>query len=615
MCGLIAYVGTNGGGAEFVVKAAAVQAHRGRDGAGIEAFNVGAWRVTLGHQRLAILDLSEAGLQPMTSASGRFVIAFNGEVYNHEQLRRKFGLSELCSATDTEVVLEVIEKIGIERALPEFNGMWAFVLLDKAGRRLYMSRDRFGKKPLYWMEKGGELFFASEAKALIKEMGSGFRSDALVASRFLIQSLQDVDEQYWVEGIRAFPPASWAVVNLDSPSASIGAANRFWSLDETQVEEDFESFVPRLRETVRDAVLQRLRTDVPVGVALSGGLDSSIIAQLVAGRSNNVGDQVRFLSAVSPGKREDESPFIDIVARHLGVPVEKVELDQELKGGFVDLLRSVTFYNDAPLASFSNVLFYLLMKRANAIGLKVIYSGQGADEAFCGYKKYPLFELRRLLGRGQVAQAIALSAPFLANGTVFSQFSMAEAKRYRGKSAPSILGEAARAAYVAEPLGQFTSLSRRQVDDLTKYSVPYLTHYEDRLSMASSCEVRAPFLDYRVVEMGVRAPVSFKLRRGWTKYCLRKAFEDTLPPAITWRKDKQGFVNPQDAWLKEKLSGEVEAMIADPLSPAFAEGLVDRDAYRALYSRYRQGDKSIWFREVFAPFALDTWLKTYRAWA
>ena len=600
---------------DFLSVGAQVQAHRGPDGAGATKFEFDGVHVALGHQRLAILDLSDAGAQPMVSASGRFVIAFNGEVYNHVELARKFELSGLRSGTDTEVVLELIEKIGIERALPEFNGMWAFVLLDRERRLLHVSRDRFGKKPLYWMEMDGQLFFSSEAKVLVKEIGPSFRTDALVAARYLVQSLQDVDDGFWVEGIRNFPAASWATVDLAASRLSMGEPFRFWSLDARGHVEEFESFVENLRATVEDAVLQRLRTDVPVGVALSGGLDSSIIAQLVAGRSNNVGDQVRFLSAVSPGQKEDESEFIDIVAAHLGVAVEKVELDAELKGSFTDLLKTVTFHNDAPLASFSNVLFYLLMQRARQLGLKVIYSGQGADEAFCGYKKYPMFELRRLLRAGSLAKAIGFAAPFAFNGTVFQQFNLAEAKRYRGSAMPSILGESARAAYIAEPLGTFTSLARRQIDDLTKYSVPYLTHYEDRLSMAASCEVRAPFLDYRVVEMGVHAPVGYKLNRGWTKYCLRKAFADTLPSGITWRKDKQGFVNPQDAWLRGRLSDEVDAMIADPASPVFSEGLVDQQAYRALFDRYRSGDRGIWFREVFAPYALDTWLRLYRSWA
>lgn len=616
MCGLVAAIGRDEDRIrDFVSEGSLIQAHRGPDAAGVAAFEVGSCHIALGHQRLSILDLSEAGQQPMTSSSGRFVIVYNGEAYNYLEIRDAHGLHSLRSASDTEVVLELCERLGPEMAFRELNGMWALVLLDRLEGKLYLSRDRFGKKPLHWMMRTGCLYIASEVKTLVRHIGSGFKVDPLMASRYLTQSLQDIDERTWFEGVISFPAASFAVVDLRDESSLEVRPQRYWDFSRSAPDLPLEDYIRALRHVVEYAIRIRLRSDVPVGVALSGGLDSSIIAAVVARECAAIGTPVRLFSAVSPGRKEDEGHFIDMMGAHMGARVEKVELDPVFEKDFDLLMDRVTFHNDAPIASFSNVLFYLLMEKAADLGIKVVYSGQGADEGFCGYRKYPMLEIKRLLCSGKWLEAISFARPFLANGTVFSQFSLAEAKRYLGSANRSILGEATRAAQVLEPLGAYSEMTARQIQDFEKYSVPYLTHYEDRLSMAWSREIRAPFLDYRVVEMGVSAPVSFKLRDGWTKYCLRKAFEDVLPPGIAWRKDKQGFVNPQDDWLRGKLLAQVEAMIADRNSPVFEEGLVDRDGYRELFARYLQGRGGVWFRDAFAPFALNRWLQVYRQFA
>lgn len=615
MCGLTAAMGPDADRVVgFVRRANLVQAHRGPDAVASQDFGFERCHVSLGHQRLSILDLSDAGTQPMASASGRFVIAFNGEIYNYLELKAQFGLAGLRSSSDTEVLLELIEKIGLERALREANGMWALVLLDRQERKVFLSRDRLGKKPLHWMEKDDSIFVASEAKSLVREIGPGFAVDGSAAFRYLTQSLQDIDERTWIQGIRSFPAAHFAAIDLSGPRPVMEAPRPYWRLEEAQVAGNFDEYVEQLAHVVGDSIRLRLRSDVPIGVALSGGLDSSIIATMVARHCDGSGSPIRFFSAVSPGRPEDESRFVGMMEAYTGTGVERVDLDARFAEDFDGVMEKATFHNDAPIASFSNVLFYLLMQRAWELGIKVIYSGQGADEAFCGYRKYPMFELRRLLRTGRWMEAFSFARPFVARGTVFSQFNFAEAKRYIGRPSRSIVGEAA-AGHAGQPLGAFASMQGRQADDIRKYSVPYLTHYEDRMSMAWSREVRAPFLDYRVVEMGVHAPTSFKLRDGWTKYCLRRAFEDRLPLAIAWRKDKQGFVNPQDHWLKTRLAGQIEAMISDPQSPVFAEGLVDRAAYRTLFEKYRRGARGVWFRDAFAPFALDRWLRIYRAWA
>lgn len=614
MCGILGIIGVAGREVveRFLDTGNRIQRHRGPDASGCCIHDFGSAQVGLGHQRLSILDLSDAGAQPMHSRDGRYTLVFNGEVYNYVELAREHGLKDLRSSSDTEVVLELLARLGPGRALASFNGMWSLALLDRQERRVYVSRDRFGKKPLYYQVGGDGIRIASELKSLFQGPADSMVVNARVASRYLAQALQDVDDESWAEGVKSLPPGSWGRIDVDDIFGGVKDIAHYWrypdSAETTAL--SFNDYVEELRTLVIDAVRLRLRSDVPVGLALSGGLDSSIISGAIGQLLGEDSGHVRCFSAVSPGSLNDESRFIDSVSSFHGVKVDKVQLQVGDADALNRLLLKCSYSNDAPLGSFSNVLFYLLMERAASLGVKVVFSGQGADEAFCGYKKYPLFEIKRRLRSLHPISAAVFAAGFLARGTIFPQIRLSETKRYLGRDNGRILGPVARGALQREDIARMAEgTSARQRLDIEKYSVPYLTHYEDRMSMAWSREVRAPFLDYRVVEHGLRAPVGYKMRKGWTKYCLRVAFRDLLPPDVTWRKDKQGFVNPQDEWLRGALRPAVEALIRDPEAPIFSQGLVDRDAYARLFVRYLARDPAIWFRDVFAPFALAKWIE------
>jgi asparagine synthase (glutamine-hydrolysing) len=617
MCGILGIISTaeNAVVERFLEAGHRAQQHRGPDTNGSSAHDFGGVRVGLGHQRLSILDLSEAGVQPMHSRDGRYSLVFNGEVYNYLELAKQHGLRDLRSSSDTEVVLELLVRLGPYEALASFNGMWALALLDRQERRVYISRDRFGKKPLYYRSDRDGVRIASELKALFREAPASMTVNARVASRYLAQSLQDVDEETWAEGVKCLPPGTWARIDVDDLGAGVKGIAKYWQYPglEDFSQSPFGEYVEELRALVVDAVRLRLRSDVPVGLALSGGLDSSIISGAIGRLLGDDADRVRCFSAVSPGSPNDESRFIDSVSAFHDVKVDKVQLEVGDADALNRLLLRCSYANDAPLGSFSNVLFYLLMERAASLGVKVVFSGQGADEVFCGYKKYPLFEIKRRLRSRRLASAAVFAGGFLARGTIFPQIRLSEAKRYLGRDNAGILGPAAIQALRREDISHLAEgTSARQRLDIEKYSVPYLTHYEDRMSMAWSREVRAPFLDYRVVEHGLRAPVDYKMRKGWTTYCLREAFKDLLPSDVTWRKDKQGFVNPQDEWLRGPLRPAVEALINDGEAAIFTGGLVDRSAYRRLFVRYLARDPAVWFRDVFAPFSLAKWMEANR---
>lgn len=609
MCGIV-FSASRRDVRSFVGAAHLAQFHRGPDGGAVHFEAVKGVTLGFAHERLSIVDLSPLGAQPMESRSKKSLIIFNGEIYNHRELAVRFDLGPLRSTSDTEVVQELIEKIGLEEACKHFNGMWTIIFLDRQAGRVTLSRDRFGKKPLNYLANEWGVFFASEVRSLASAPGFDFRVNATSAARFLVQSLQNVDEETWIEGVKAFPPGHTAELDLDAAVPSLRAVKPFWGppSDQPRRHRDDGEWIEDLRATVQDAVRIRLNADVPVGIALSGGLDSSIIASVAKESRPVSGAGIGLFSAVNPGSKDDESGFIDIMERSLGQEVDRFNLEQNGSGSLFDLLAFCNGHNDGPVSSFSNVLFHELIRKARSTGMTVILTGQGADEAFCGYRKYPFFYMSQLMKKRQYLKGLRTLGSFLVNDTILKDLRYAELKRYIGKANTSVMGETSGKAFVPLSLGSARTLAQRQWQDIAHFSVPYLCHYEDRMSMAASAEVRAPFLDYRVIELGLSMPDDLKLNGGWTKLALRKAFERDLPAEITWRKDKKGFVNPQDKWLQTALKDDVLAIMGNPSHPIYAEGLVDRHAYLKLFKDYCDGDKRIWFREVFAPFSLAVWM-------
>jgi len=612
MCGII-LAAAKSPVSEFVLAAHKRQRHRGPDDEGIHFSTIGDCHLGMAHQRLSILDLSQNGKQPMVSSTGQHRIIFNGEIYNYEALIKEFGLQNLVSKTDTEVVVELIERLGIHEACKKFNGMWAIAVHDVAENKLYLSRDRLGKKPLYYWQDGNGIFVASELHSLLQHpvLAKNRRPDPVVAARFLAYGLQNIDDRSWIEGVKFLPAASIGIVDLNTPEKGVLDISSYWQPAKTEADTfttSADSLVDELKWLVEDSVKLRLQADVPVGIALSGGLDSSVITAMSVANKNGKQDSIKLFSAVNPKSKEDESFFVDSMARHVGKDVQKFILNPTADHDLFETLKTCISHSDGPLSSFSSVLFYKLMESAKDIGIKVILTGQGADEAFCGYRKYPILEAKRRLKNRDFTGAFKFLSGFLLNGTLISEFKFNEAKRYLGLSSKSILGPVALSSLDAISLSTIDTLPDRQWADLSRYSVPYLCHYEDRMSMAFSREIRSPFLDYRLVEFGLRLPADLKMKNGWTKYALREAFKDQLPHEVCWRKDKKGFVNPQDEWLKNILSDTLLQFMSNPRAKVYEYGLVDRDAYLSMFKTYMAGKGNIWFRDVFAPFSLELWL-------
>jgi|SRR5665213_1659513 len=630
MCGIFGILRRGSAEEEPALLEAAlrVQAHRGPDGSGVRKFRFGQNSLLLAHQRLAIIDLSDAAHQPMDYKEGRGCLVYNGELYNYLELRSELaGDGEtFVTRSDTEVLLAALHKWGPDRALTKFNWMGAFAWLDRDARRLVLACDAGSEKPLYYYADDTQFVFASEIKTLLTLLARKFALDRDVVGQFIFQGLSDASTRTFFEGITRLEAGSYMALGLGADRGSI-RPKRFEppAYSDAALRLPLPDFVSELRRVFIDSVRLRLRSDVPIGVLLSGGIDSSSIAavgQTLLGHA----EAPRLLSVVSDDPRYDESKHIGVMERYLGQTAHKVTLRIN-PDTVVSELSTVNWFNDAPVAGLSALAHYRLMAVAKELGLTVILSGQGADEILLGYRKFLGFYLQSLLRHGHIARAVAVLAGFLRNRTVLNQFDLSNAKRYM-----KILGTLNKLTQIqpetqlegdwlngwqALPLGLGAgSLAARQMLDITRYSVPALCHYEDRMSMAFSREIRLPFLDSRLIDLLLRAPDEYKLRRGWTKYALRKAMESMLPAEICWRKDKQGFSNPQGEWLKQELRNAV----LDAFSPASMiakKGIVDSGSLTRTYERYRRQPADsgmIWYREIFAPFSLELWMRSYESW-
>jgi asparagine synthase (glutamine-hydrolysing) len=546
------------------------------------------------------------------------VLVYNGEIYNYVELRRQL---EGCGVrfqghSDTEVLINALEVWGVAEALPRLNGMWAFAWLDVRSRQLTLSRDRCGEKPLYVAAGVDGLVFASELKAALalRTQRSDLNGGPILD--FLALGLLDVSTETMIQGIRQVAPGTFVTYELSDQTAVASEERRYWSPSRSAPDcaRSLESYVDRVRDVLEDSVRIRLRSDVPVGILLSGGLDSSAIAAAAAA----AGTELTLYSLRNEDSAIDESPYARAVADRLSLPVSWLTMPADRDGLMKDV-EAATWASDAPLAGFSYVALFRIMRMARETGVTVLLSGQGGDELFCGYRKYLGFQLADLARRGNWLDLARRATPWLRNGTLIPQWSTAEATRYlprflRTRSA-SLLGKRLsdlNQSFVGLARGQ--SLQDRQIADLTQFSVPTLVHYEDRLSMAWAREVRLPFLDHRLVDLAVPAPIEFKLGPGWSKYALRKAIQPWLPHEVVWRRVKQGFTTPEAGWMR----GELQAAIREYLPPSaevFRRELVDQQAFSALNARMcepgRKG-RNVWGRDVFRVLALEVWLRRFQ---
>ncbi|MBX3467020.1 MAG: asparagine synthase (glutamine-hydrolyzing) [Planctomycetes bacterium] len=576
MCGIAGALSLAGGAPDpaLVARMSATLAHRGPDGDGL----VDLGPAVLAHRRLAVLDLSERGAQPMTLDDAGLTLVHNGEVYNWLELRAELEQAgaRFRSDTDTEVVLRAYERWGLD-AFERLRGMWALALWDAPRRRLVLSRDRFGVKPLYVHEARGALVFASELKAIVTACPDARAVDEGVLGRFLLTGLQDEGERTFFAPVRQLAPG--AVLALEAPGAR-REERRLWRFSRERARASFDYGDPAatLRGLLEEAVGLHLRSDVPVGTCLSGGLDSSTVVALAA---RAAGRPMHTFTAVHDDAGMDERRHAREVAARFGCVAHEVRPDPGRD--LVPLLDRIGWFHDEPCGRPGLVTQWHVMQAARG-HVTVLLDGQGGDETLLGYSAYALPYLRSLgreALRHPARDALALKlvrdgvgllrAPTTTPdgpGTLLRHLVRAGARRLRRRRAPALspalVAAAATLEAPHEPLPPGTpAIDGLLLDDLTHGSIPALLHHEDRASMAFSLEARVPLLDHRLVEFCLGIDFREKVAGGHMKAVLRRAVADLLPPAVVRREDKLGYPTPIGRWLREAAADVKEALLVD----------------------------------------------------
>jgi asparagine synthase (glutamine-hydrolysing) len=616
MCGICGIVALGRPAEVETVEAMARELdHRGPDGPGSFA----AEDVALGFRRLAIIDLSEAGDQPFVSEDGSLRLVHNGEVYNYRELRRELEAHghRFRSATDTEVILAAYREWG-ERCVERFNGMWAFALWDGARRRLFASRDRFGVKPFYYRLDGDRLAFASEPRAFRADTATPLEPNPRALREYLEQAYLDHTEETFFAGIRKLPPAHSLV--FDDGGLRL---RRYWSLEPHDAPPGDPA--EAVRELFLDSVRLRLRSDVPLGTALSGGIDSSAIAVCVdhllrteAENAVAVGTRQRTFTAYFEAPGFDERPYAEAVVEQTYAEPHWISFtDDEL---VADLPRIVEAQGE-PFGSTSICAGWYVMREAKRSGLTVMLDGQGGDEVLAGYRAHLGHRLADLLAQGRFAELRAELTGFSAEHSPialvtalsrpFAPELVTRIVRARTRGSATLVHPDLRGLPVDDggngsPFPD--RLRRHQQLILTRRGLPELLRYEDRNSMAHSLEARVPFLDYRLVELCFSLPGGELVGGGRTKAVLRRALADLLPPSVRERRDKLGFVTPEKSWLRGRL-GELAADVF--ASRSFAErGFVDAAAARRRLERHRAGRLEAGM-ELWRALNLELWARAY----
>ncbi len=591
MCGIAGVVGP-GATPERAVRMADAQAHRGPDDQGV-------WSepgVALGHRRLSIIDLTGAGHEPMVSADGRHVLTFNGEIYNYRELRAELADYPYRSRTDTEVILAAYARWG-EACLERFIGMFAFALWDADRQRLLCARDRLGIKPFHWTTVGADFLFASEIKGLLAG-GVASRPDLHAWATYLTHGVYDHSEATFFRGVHALPAGSTLTVAPGEPSV----VRSYWDLgartrDTVDVSDaDAESTFRKLFE---DAVRLRLHADVPLGVNLSGGLDSASLVATMDAVSGDAGALQTFTAAFDD-PRYDEISFADEVPRRREWNRHVQRLDPAQVWA---LAETATWHQEAPFGGVGTLGYHHLHSLAAERGVTVLLEGQGVDEMLAGYRYFRPHHHLDLLEDGRCRD---LRAALRDEGRVEEESGRLGIARMRAvleSAAPvyqdgtSFLAPGGLSREVVERAGAYPTFARPYDDrlrnvlfrDLRHTKLPRVLRMNDRLSMAHSRELREPYLDHRLVEFLFRLPAHQRIRGGRSKELLRRAMADRLPPAVR-AASKRAVVTPQREWLRGPLADGVERMLR---SDSFASrGLFRPDDCLAAFQRFRAGEGS-----------------------
>jgi asparagine synthase (glutamine-hydrolysing) len=606
--------------------------HRGPDDGGTWVDEQSG--IALANRRLAILDLSASGHQPFFSRCGRFVIAYNGEVYNFQSIRdalRREGKAFL-GHSDTEVIVEACAQWGLHKTLERLNGMFAFALWDREQRTLSLVRDRLGIKPLYYGRFGATLLFGSELKALVAHPSFSGQIDRNSLALFFRHGY--IPAPYTIyKDVKKLPPGH--CVTLSSTFDSLGSSP-YWSArrlggNETTMDQlSEEEAISRLDSLLRDAVQLQMVSDVPLGAFLSGGIDSSTVVALMQSQSTR---RIRTFSIGFAEKGYNEADYASAVARHLGTEHMEMYVSPEL---IAESVRKLPEMYDEPMADTSQIPTYLLSKMTRE-HVTVSLSGDGGDELFGGYDHYA--QLHR---RWTMLQKVPRSVRAFGAKAVSSLLSAGNVSRHRGNNkmlvrlcnvpgileshSPELLSHhclshwrtpAAIVADSQEPATVFTDeeqwstthdpRQRMMYLDLVTYLPEDVLTKLDRASMAVSLEARVPILDHRVVEFAMQVPMKWKFRGQRGKWLLRQVLQRYLPRAL-YDRPKMGFSLPIGEWLRGTLRPWAEELLEEPL--VIQNDLLDAAVIRRKWAEHLSGSHD-WGQQLWNALTFQAWCRLW----
>lgn len=528
----------------------------------LEDQSSGDWSLGFGHRRLSILDLSPGGHQPMCTPDRKLWIVFNGEIYNYKELRDELKALGCVfnSQSDTEVILNAYQQWG-PQCLGHLNGMWGFAIWDTTKHLLFCARDRFGVKPFYYIYDGARFAFASEIKALL-ELGVLRKANTDLVFDYLVYGLLDHTSETFFEGIHKLPQGQYIILR-ESGECEI---ERWWQLS---VSEEFSSTRPdtiyedEFRALFGDAVRLRLRSDVPVGSCLSGGLDSSSIVCVATNILKEAGNanapRMETFSSCFEQRSIDERCYIDEVIRVTGAGRNYVFPTNE---AFLTDLEHLIHCQEEPFNGTGIYAQWLVFKAAREKGVVVLLDGQGADEQLAGYWKFVFFYMMNLWNSGRRFDSFQESLKFFASLEVIRNLPIRKGLKYlkwgrHFEGISSLLRNSFVQRYSMRSYDLFSAknLAHRLHDDIFLYSLPVLLRYEDRNSMFHSLETRLPYLDVNLAEGVAGMPLNQKIR-GWRKHILRAAMRGILPERVRLRRSKLGFSTPEDQWVRSALQSD-----------------------------------------------------------
>ena len=550
--------------------------------------------IILGHRRLSIIDLDKSANQPFFWKN-KYVLIFNGAIYNYLEIKKElqvFGY-KFQTSSDTEVLIAAYEQWG-EICLKKFNGMWSFLIWDIENEKIFASRDRFGIKPLYWSKKNEKIFFASEIKQL-RSIGLGCNPNYDEISKFVYSGMIGTTQETCFEGIMQIPAGHNLIINKNKEIN----LNQWYDLKKETLKVKTHNDV---MDILYDSIKLRTRSDVDLGILLSGGIDSSLLTINL----DKIRSKYKVFHGSTTEEETNETAFAYLVSKFIN---KQLIITRPSSEEFWGNLKKVIHQQDEPFGSTSIFMQYFVMEDAKKQNCKVILDGQGADEICLGYKRYmvlPIFYFLKNFKLMDIFKSILFVLKRNSNLTflqklqyVFGQY-LSELRTLRARKRMHFIKLSSKKIgqiykEISKSLWNINSL---QFLEIYKYSLPSLLRFADRNSMFNSIELRVPYLDHRFVEKCFAMPLENKIRDGWDKYIFRRS--NILPNKIAWRQSKLGFASPSKTWIN-KYSFE----LLDEISNSeFLKNISDINELELSWRKLNNNEK-------WRLFNLAIWSKTF----